>query len=97
MSQSHTESESFYSRFRNQLILSQNWPGTYLFKFVVKSESPHLDKLKLLFDSYHPQFTVKQSSKKTFTSLSIRVRMDSADQVIKIYKQASHLEGVMAL
>jgi putative lipoic acid-binding regulatory protein len=97
LSESITESESFYSRFRDQLIISQNWPGTYLFKFVVKSESPHLDNLKLLFDSYHPQFSDKQSSKKTFTSLSIRVRMDSADQVIQIYKQASQLDGVMAL
>ena len=97
MSQSNTKSEEFYSRFLEQLINSQEWPGIYLFKFVVKSESSHLINLKLLFDGLNPDFSEKQSSKKTFTSLSIKLKMNSADNVIKIYKKASALEGVMAL
>ena len=46
---SEISSKDFYSRFYDQLVDSQNWPGKYLFKFIVKSESPHLKSIKKLF------------------------------------------------
>ena len=61
--QSNTYSENFYSRFYNQLLKSQNWPGPYLFKFIVKSESPHLKQLKMFFNSKKAVFSEKKSSK----------------------------------
>jgi putative lipoic acid-binding regulatory protein len=92
-----TPSEYFYLKFSEQLAESQAWPGIYMFKFVVKSESSHLETLKALFDSDKADFSEKLSSKKTFTSLTIKIRMDSPAQVISIYKKSSTLEGVMAL
>jgi putative lipoic acid-binding regulatory protein len=56
-----------------------------------------LETLKALFDSDKADFSEKLSSKKTFTSLTIKIRMDSPAQVISIYKKSSTLEGVMAL
>ena len=43
--------EEFYSRFFDQLSQSQSWPGIYLFKFIVKSESDNLIKLKEIFST----------------------------------------------
>ena len=95
--QSNTYSENFYSRFYNQLLKSQNWPGPYLFKFIVKSESPHLKQLKMFFNSKKAVFSEKKSSKNKFTSLSINVEMYSPEEVIEIYKKSSKLEGIIAL
>jgi putative lipoic acid-binding regulatory protein len=95
--QSNSHSEDFYSRFYEQLEASQNWPGLYLFKFIVKSESPHLENLKSFFDAKKGTFSEKKSSKNTFTSLSIKIEMQSPDQVINIYKKSSKLEGIIAL
>lgn len=95
--QSNTPADDFYSRFYEQLLQSQNWPGFYLFKFIVKSESSHLQDLKKLFDPAKANFTEKKSSKKKFTSLSIKVKMQSPEEVIAIYKKSSSLEGVIAL
>ena len=95
--QSNTPSEDFYSRFYDQLLQSQSWPGFYLFKFIVKSESRHLQDLKALFDSTKADFTEKKSSKNTFTSLSIKIKMQSPQHVIAIYKKSSTLEGIIAL
>lgn len=92
-----TSSEEFYLKFSEQLAESQAWPGIYMFKFVVKSESSQLDTLKALFDSDKADFSEKLSSKKTFTSLTIKVHMNSPEQVISIYKKSSTLEGVMSL
>ena len=43
--------EEFYSRFFDQLSQSQSWPGIYFFKFIVKSESDNLNKLKSIFSA----------------------------------------------
>ena len=93
----NTTPEEFYSNFSEKLADSQDWPGVYMFKFVIKSESPHKETLKSLFDSTKANFSEKLSSKKTFTSLTIKVSMDSPAEVISIYKKSSVLEGVMAL
>ena len=95
--QKNTNSDEFYSRFHVQLLESQAWPGIYMFKFVVKSEALHLETLKSYFNGKQAKFFEKLSSKNTFTSLTIKVKMKSADAVIAIYKKASLLEGIMAL
>ncbi len=97
MAQTQPQSDDFYSRFYDQLLESQAWPGVYLFKFIVKTESKHLNSLKVLFDNKAAQFSEKSSSKKTFTSLSVKVTMESPDSVIQIYKKASTLEGIITL
>lgn len=38
--------EVFYDKFQKQLEASQKWPGLYMFKFIVKSKSGQLEKLK---------------------------------------------------
>ena len=68
-----------------------------MFKFVVKSEALHLETLKSYFNGKQAEFFEKLSSKNTFTSLTIKVKMKSADAVISIYKKVSLLEGIMAL
>ena len=91
------DKEKFYSRFSDQLSQSQSWPGIYLFKFIVKSESDNLIKLKEIFSTKKAFFYEKKSSKKNFTSLSIKVNLNSPKEVIEIYKVCSKLKGIIAL
>lgn len=97
MAQTQKQSDEFYSRFYDHLRESQDWPGVYLFKFIVKSDSNDIDVLKSQFDEMQPHFSEKKSSKNTFTSLSVKVKMESPDKVIQIYKEASTLEGIITL
>ena len=94
---SKISSRDFYSRFYDQLNDSQNWPGKYLFKFIVKSESPYLNELKTYFKLADAIIIEKHSSKKSFISLSVNVKMKSPEDVIKIYKKSSKLNGVIVL
>ena len=91
------DKEEFYFRFSDQLSQSQSWPGIYLFKFIVKSESDNLTKLKSIFSTKKAFFYEKKSSKKNFTSLSIKVNLNSPKEVIEIYKVCSKLKGIIAL
>ena len=91
------DKEKFYSRFSDQLSQSQSWPGIYLFKFIVKSESDTLSKLKSIFLEKDAMFNEKKSAKKKFTSLSVKVNLNSPEDVIEIYKTCSKLKGIIAL
>ena len=95
--QSPQKDTDFYLRFEEQLQTSQEWPGIYLFKFIVKAGATQKSLLKSFFSDFNPDFSEKNSSKNTFTSLSVKVKMSSPKEVIAIYKKTENLEGVMAL
>jgi putative lipoic acid-binding regulatory protein len=89
--------DDFYERFQQQLEESQNWPGLYMFKFIVKSNSNQIDKLKDLFNNPSEGVSMVNSSKNKFQSLTITIEMKSPLEVIAIYKKASEFEGVIIL
>ena len=89
--------DDFYERFHKQLEESQNWPGLYMFKFIVKSGSHQIDKLKDLFNNPNEGVSMVNSSKKKCQRLTITSEMKSPQEVIAIYKNASELEGVIIL
>lgn len=89
--------EEFYSRFHEQLLNSQEWPGVYLFKFIVREGEVKEAVLKEMFTQKSAVFSRKVSSKKTFTSLSVKVKMEDPDAVIAIYKQAQKIKGLITL
>lgn len=94
---SNNNKEDFYSRLEEQLIPSQKWPGPYIFKFIVKSNSEHLETIKKYFQPFEAKLSIKHSSKNTYISLSVNVLMQSPKEVISMYKKVGFLEGVMAL
>lgn len=94
---SNEKLEDFYERFHKQLKESQNWPGLYMFKFILKSESNLIDKLKDLFNNPTEGVSLVNSSKKKFKSLTITIEMQSPQEVISIYKKVSDFEGVIIL
>jgi putative lipoic acid-binding regulatory protein len=53
--------------------------------------------LKSFFDPKEAIFSEKKSSKNTFTSLSIKIKMSTPEEVIQIYKKSSKLKGIIAL
>ena len=89
--------EEFYSRFHEQLLNSQEWPGDYLFKFILREGDVKEDVLMEMFTQKSAVFSRKVSSKKTFTSLSVKVKMEDPDAVIAIYKQAQKIKGLITL
>jgi len=89
--------EDFYQRFRHQLEESQNWPGLYMFKFIVKSNRDQVDKLKDLFNNPKDGVSLVNSSKKKFQSLTITIEMETPMEVIAIYKKVSDFEDVIIL
>ena len=89
--------EEFYSRFHEQLVNSQDWPGKYLFKFILRVGEVNESELTALFKDINCKISRKPSSKQTFVSISIAVEMINPVEVITIYKKAQSFPGVITL
>ena len=69
------------------------WPTWYLFKFIVPRGKE--DLVIALFPE--GQTSVKASSKGKYRSVTSKMMMSSAQEVLDIYEKAGHIEGVLAL
>ena len=97
MSNKSTKSKDFYLRFKDQLLESQDWPGIYIFKFIVKDNSEEYNQLKKYLNNYEGKKTLKSSSKKKFLSLTFEFYANSPIDVINIYKGIENIDNIISL
>ena len=87
----------FYDRLRTQLNLSTFWPAPYLFKFIVPSDPDKIAQITAIFGEKEAEITEKKSAKGSYTSMSIRMTMPSAQSIIDKYQLIGSIEGVISL
>jgi len=89
--------EDFYNRLKEQLLENTRWPSDYLYKFIVPTDQEKINQINTIFDNTGAVIQSKKSKKGTYTSISITVNMKNPDEVIKKYKEAATVEGVISL
>ncbi len=89
--------KEFYERLRQQLADDTSWPAQYLYKFIVPAELEKIAEIEAIFNGMEAVINTRDSSKGTYTSVSIKVKMASPDAVIKKYLEVSNIEGVISL
>lgn len=91
------KTEEFYERLKKQLEADTSWPAPYLFKFVVPANLEKIAEIRAFFDNTDAEINTRDSTKGTYTSLSVKVSMASPDEVVKKYLEVSKIEGVISL
>lgn len=91
------KSEEFYERLKQELIDSTLWPSEYLFKFIVPTNESKILQVEDAFNGMGAVIETTQSKKGTYTSVSVNVRMESAQSVIDKYIELSSVEGIISL
>lgn len=91
------KTEEFYQRLKQELTDSTAWPAEYLFKFIVPSDEEKILKIENSFDQMGAVIDTTQSKTGKYTSVSINVRMVSAQSVIDKYIELSGIEGIISL
>ena len=91
------KSKDFYKRFEIQLKESQNWPGSYIFKFIIKNNSKDLDQLNMILSNYKGDLNVKSSDKGNYKSISFEGVFESPTEIIGLYKKVSSLDNIISL
>ena len=87
----------FYERLKKQLEEDTSWPSPYLFKFIVPANLEKIAEIGAVFDKSDAEINTRDSAKGTYTSVSIKVTMQSPDEVVKKYLEVSNVEGVISL
>ncbi len=91
------ENREFYNRLKTELELSTSWPSIYLYKFIVPTENENIKKVEIAFDCMGAVIKTTKSKTGKFTSISIDVMMNSAQEVIDKYQEVSVIEGIISL
>lgn len=91
------QTDDFYKRLEKQLSDSSVWPSLYKFKFILKSDSVEITNLKNMFEDIDANISSNLSSSKNFTSITVTAKMQSANDIIKKYKLAGEIEGIISL
>lgn len=91
------KSEEFYKRLKQELTDSTLWPAEYLFKFIVPTQEEKILEIENAFNQMGAVIGTTKSKTGKYTSVSINVRMNSAQAVIDKYIQLSNIEGIISL
>lgn len=91
------KTQEFYDRLKDQLEGDTDWPALYLYKFIVPAKLDKIAEIRAIFDDTNANITTRDSSGGKFTSVSVKVEMESPDAVIEKYLQVSEVEGVISL
>ncbi|WP_143959402.1 DUF493 family protein [Litoribacter populi] len=79
--------------FKEKLEAQTNFPSVYMFKFIIPNGRQ--DEIAALLPNC--DMTVKESTKGTYVSATIKAMMPSSDAVMDVYERASTIEGVISL
>ena len=67
-----------------------------MFKFIVPNNEDKLNAVKNLFPK-ETEFSYKTSRDIRFIGVTVKIMMNSADEVIEIYSRAQGIRGIMSL
>ena len=91
------DTAAFYKKLKKSLKNDTQWPALYLYKFIIPTSESKISEIEAIFKNTNAEITKRDSSKCTYTSISIKVNMKSPDAVIEKYKKVSKVEGVISL
>ena len=84
-----------YEKLRAQLD-QMNWPDVYFFKFIVPNDSELVARVTALFDE-GTDLRMQASKNGKYVSVGAKEMMMSAESVIDRYREASKINGLIAL
>lgn len=88
--------EDIYAKLREKLTEQGGWPQPYMFKFIIPSDIKKLALVEAIFGE-DAQISIRQSKSNKYTSITAKEVMISPEEVIKTYRKAEGIEGLISL
>jgi len=89
--------DDFYKKLKNELIDTTVFPSDYMYKFIIPNKTALKTEVENIFNYEGAVIKSKTSKSDKFISLTIIVKVKSAGDVIKKYKEAAQIEGIISL
>ena len=90
------DKEKYYNDLEQKLEDYHKFPSTYLFKFIVPNNPHSLAEVEALF-SEKAVVTTRESKTGKYISISGKEIILESSEVIKVYRAAEKIEGLMSL
>ncbi|SEC94391.1 hypothetical protein SAMN04489761_4042 [Tenacibaculum sp. MAR_2009_124] len=91
------DKEEFYNKLKIQLEDTTTFPSKYLYKFIVPTTGNQVQEVQDLFNNGGAVINTKKSRTGKYISVSVQITVKSADDVIKYYRKAEVIEGIISL
>jgi len=88
--------ENNFEEFKLKLEKEHQFPCVYMFKFIIPADNKKMAIAEAIFNE-DAEITQKNSSNGKYISITAKQVAINADEIIKVYKQALEIEGLMAL
>ena len=92
-----SKESDFYDKLKESLLETTTFPTKYMFKFIIPTSDDKFKIIETIFDNMGAVIDSKPSKTGKYTSLTILVKIESADAVIIKYQEVSTVEGVISL
>ena len=92
-----SEREAFYIKLKEQLEDTTKFPADYLYKFIVPTDENQAEEVKALFNKGGAIISTRKSKTGKYISVSIRLKVKNADEVITYYQEAEKIKGIISL
>lgn len=92
-----SDKEAFYDKLKIQLEDTTQFPADYMYKFIVPTAGNQEQEVKELFNVGGPVIQTKKSKNGKYISISIVMKLASAQEVINYYRKAEKIEGIISL
>lgn len=89
--------DDFYDRFRKQLDERHDFPGNYMFKFIIPTGDKNIALLHKIFDHGGASFVMRESKNGKYTSVTVTLYVPDSISVIEYYKEAGKIKDIMML
>ena len=92
-----SKESDFYRKLKLSLEETTTFPTDYMYKFIIPTSDEKFASIENIFNNLGAVINSKPSKTGKYTSLTILVRMKTADDIIVKYKKVSNVEGVISL
>lgn len=89
--------EDFYLKLIESLEATTKFPSEYLYKFIVPAIGNKVVEIKAIFKGELADISTKKSKTGKYISVSIKVKVNSSNEVITYYRKAEKIEGIISL
>lgn len=89
--------EKFYKDLKEKLEENTKFPSDYLYKFIVPTTKNQEAEVEAVFNKQQAKISKRASKTGKFVSLSVMLKVKSADEVIKYYHLVEGVEGLISL
>ena len=89
--------EDFYLKLIESLEATTKFPSEYLYKFIVPAIGNKAVEIKAIFKGELADISTKKSKTGKYISVSIKVKVNSSNEVITYYRKAEKIEGIISL